>query len=60
MGFGDKEIVALSGAHALGKCHQENSGFEGPWTYTPFRFTNAYFKFLLDMTWTPKSWSGNH
>ncbi len=26
MGFGDKEIVALSGAHALGRCHAENSG----------------------------------
>ena len=31
MGFNDQEIVALSGAHALGRCHEENSGYVGPW-----------------------------
>lgn len=31
MGFNDQEIVALSGAHALGRCHTDRSGFEGPW-----------------------------
>ena len=31
-GFTDQEIVALSGAHALGRCHSTRSGFEGPWT----------------------------
>ncbi len=29
MGFNDQEIVALSGAHNLGKCHYEDSGYEG-------------------------------
>jgi len=29
MGFGDQEIVALSGAHALGRCHADRSGFKG-------------------------------
>ena len=29
MGFGDKEIVALSGAHTLGSCHRLRSGFDG-------------------------------
>jgi cytochrome c peroxidase len=28
MGFNDKEIVALSGAHALGRCHPDASGCE--------------------------------
>ena len=28
MGFTDQEIVALSGAHALGRCHTDRSGFE--------------------------------
>jgi len=27
MGFNDQEIVALSGAHALGRCHPDRSGF---------------------------------
>ena len=29
MGFNDDEIVALSGAHALGRCHADRSGFDG-------------------------------
>jgi len=41
MGFDDREIVVLSGAHALGRCHPEASGFEGPWTATPHRLNNA-------------------
>jgi catalase (peroxidase I) len=32
MGFDDREIVALIGAHSLGRCHRDRSGFEGPWT----------------------------
>ena len=35
MGFDDREIVALSGAHSLGRCHPEASGYVGPWTPTP-------------------------
>ena len=30
MGFNDQEIVALSGAHSLGRCHSDRSGFHGP------------------------------
>ena len=30
MGFDDKGIVALSGAHAVGRCHTDRSGFWGP------------------------------
>ncbi len=40
MGFNDKEIVALSGAHTLGRCHEVRSGFDGPWTHAPLRFDN--------------------
>ncbi|KAJ1337003.1 hypothetical protein BSLG_006763 [Batrachochytrium salamandrivorans] len=29
MGFNDQEIVALSGAHALGRCHTDRSGYSG-------------------------------
>ncbi len=31
-GFNDREICALVGAHALGRCHANASGYEGPWT----------------------------
>ncbi|PXF41247.1 putative L-ascorbate peroxidase 4 [Gracilariopsis chorda] len=47
MGFNDKEIVLLSGAHCLGKAHPERSGFEGPWTTEPLKFDNTYFKEIL-------------
>ncbi|KAI0888258.1 heme peroxidase [Annulohypoxylon maeteangense] len=47
MGFGDREIVALSGAHNLGRCHGDRSGFEGKWVNNPTRFSNQYFRLLL-------------
>ncbi|KAL0309768.1 UNVERIFIED_CONTAM: L-ascorbate peroxidase 2, cytosolic [Sesamum radiatum] len=47
MGLSDKDIVALSGGHTLGRCHKERSGFEGPWTRNPLIFDNSYFKELL-------------
>lgn len=58
MGFDDREIVALVGAHCLGRCHRENSGYEGPWTRAPTTFSNLYFKELLENKWTQKQWSG--
>jgi len=58
MGFNDQEIVALSGAHTLGRCHTNRSGFEGPWTKAPTMFSNLYFIELLDTKWTPRAWTG--
>lgn len=54
MGFDDREIVALSGAHAVGRCHTDRSGFWGPWKYGENAFSNEYYTFLLEKTWTPK------
>lgn len=47
MGLSDQDIVALSGAHTLGRCHKERSGFEGAWTSNPLIFDNTYFTELL-------------
>lgn len=42
MGFNDNEIVALSGAHALGRCHIDRSGFDGPWQVRSTRFLSFF------------------
>uniref|UniRef100_A0A8R7V7E2 L-ascorbate peroxidase n=2 Tax=Triticum urartu TaxID=4572 RepID=A0A8R7V7E2_TRIUA len=47
MGLTDKDIVALSGGHSLGKAHPERSGFDGAWTRDPLKFDNSYFLELL-------------
>lgn len=55
MGFSDQEIVALSGAHNLGRTHMDRSGFEGPWVNNPIRFSNQYFKLLMNLEWKPQT-----
>jgi cytochrome c peroxidase len=58
MGFDDQEIVCLSGAHALGRCHITASGYDGPWTPTPTVFNNAYYTILQNLKWEEKNWEG--
>jgi len=58
MGFTDQEVVALSGAHALGRCHTDRSGYDGPWTFSPTVVTNEYYKLLLNEKWNWKKWNG--
>lgn len=64
MGFNDQEIVALSGGHALGRCHTDRSGFWGPWTRAPTTVSNEYYRLLLEEKWTVKkthkgqAWTG--
>ncbi|XP_047332097.1 L-ascorbate peroxidase 3-like [Impatiens glandulifera] len=47
MGLSDKDIVALSGGHTLGRAHPERSGFDGAWTSDPLKFDNSYYVELL-------------
>jgi len=58
MGFDDRAIVCLSGAHTLGSCHMVRSGYDGPWTSNRLRFDNEYFTNLLNKKWTPRQWDG--
>jgi len=59
MGFTDREIVALvGGGHAIGRCHKDRSGYDGPWTRTPMSMTNSFFKELLDKEWKKRNWNG--
>ena len=51
-------IVALSGAHTLGHCHESRSGYDGPWTHKPYKFDNSYFRLLLNLDWVPRKWDG--
>lgn len=58
MGFDDREIVALTGAHALGRAHADRSGFDGPWDFSPTVFTNEFFRLLVEEKWQPRKWNG--
>jgi len=54
MGFNDREIVALLGAHSIGRCHTNASGYWGPWTYAESTFSNEFFRLLLTEKWSAK------
>lgn len=51
MGFGDRDIVALIGAHTVGKAHPETMGFPfRNWDNSPIVFDNQFFDFVLSKT----------
>ncbi|ORX57996.1 heme peroxidase [Hesseltinella vesiculosa] len=61
MKFDDEEIAALIGGHALGRCHLDRLGYDGPWTDARTVFDNSYYTTLLERTWVPKTVSsGKH
>jgi len=43
-------FLRSAGAHNLGKCHYEDSGYEGVWSETPWKFDNSYFNILLQVS----------
>ena len=52
MGFNDRELVALIGAHTVGHTHDDRSGFPFmQWDTTPLKFDNEFFDFLLQNWW---------
>ncbi|KAJ8612829.1 hypothetical protein CTAYLR_002060 [Chrysophaeum taylorii] len=59
-GFDDKDIVALSGAHSVGSCHLDRSGFDGPWTDEPLKFDNAYFADMLNKDYSEETTSAGN
>ncbi|KAJ5669189.1 Cytochrome c peroxidase [Penicillium macrosclerotiorum] len=58
MGFDDREMVALIGAHALGRAHTDRSGFDGPWDFSPTVFSNEFFRLLVEEKWNQRKWDG--
>lgn len=54
MGFDDREMVALCGAHSLGRAHTDRSGYDGPWDFSPTVFSNEFFRLLADEKWSWK------
>ena len=50
-----KKLLRCRGAHNLGRCHSDRSGFEGAWVNNPTRFSNQYFRLLLSLQWKKKT-----
>ena len=44
LGMTEEETVALMGAHALGACHADISGYSGPWTRRNRTFSNEFYR----------------
>jgi len=51
MSFTERETAALMGAHVLGRATRSVSGYDGNWVPNNDRFTNDYFRDLLERPW---------
>ncbi|CAF4348022.1 unnamed protein product [Rotaria sp. Silwood2] len=59
MGFNDSELVALIGAHSMGRCHIERSGYDGDWTSRTTTFSNDFFHLLSQEQCEERNWNGS-
>jgi len=46
------EMIALMGAHSVGRAAAANSGFQGGWTTFQSSFSNIYYLALIGIGWT--------
>jgi len=51
LGFLERDVAALMGAHVLGRAVPANSGYDGAWVPNNDRFTNQFFRDLLVVPW---------
>jgi hypothetical protein len=51
MGMNVKEVVAVMGAHSLGRCEFANSGVDGGWTDSQSSFSNTFYKAMSAAIW---------
>jgi len=62
LGLTSTEVVALLGAHSIGRCQTANSGFNGGWTPFQASFSNFFYYVLGHENWvkdnTLASWNG--
>ncbi|CAH1784474.1 unnamed protein product [Owenia fusiformis] len=49
--YSDRQVVAIMGAHNLGRMSREHSGFIGPWTPCPDVLDNEYYIYLVQNDW---------
>jgi hypothetical protein len=55
LGFSERAVSALMGAHVLGRAVTTNSGYNGAWVRQADRFTNRYFRDLLVVPWNRRA-----
>ena len=51
MGMTERQVVALIGAHTLGRTTPQNSGFQGPWAPPEDHFDNGFYRSLVNENW---------
>ncbi|XP_067933049.1 putative ascorbate peroxidase [Watersipora subatra] len=59
-GLSRKLAIALLGAHSVGRCHLENTGFAGRWDNTELTLDNHYYKSLVGTNWKSTMVEGQH
>ena len=46
--------IDFLGAHAVGRCHTDRSGFWGPWTHAESTMSNEYYRLIFEEEWHEK------